>query len=322
MVASKIIIRFLLFAIIVLLFPYCSGKKESKSLSPSGVATDGGGIPQQSASPGGQPVSIGSGKASVLIVPSIPSRLDPPRAVVTSPPGSTRNISWRINGKDGPDDERLDPGQFEKGDRIQAVVKWVEGNTAKIITSREVTVGNSPPTLGEVRLDRMNPVTGGTVHAIVASNDMDGDKLSLVYQWYVDDKEVPGGGDLLSLNGVRKGSWIHFRVEARDEDRPSPWKFSPKYKVVNSLPVVRSALPPTIPSDRKFVYRIVAEDPDGDALTYRLAKSPPGVVLNGSSLEWQIPQEYIGKNVEIVVNISDGDGGTTQLNINMTVREK
>jgi hypothetical protein len=321
MVAFRIIIRFLLVAIIALLFPYCSGKKEPISLPPSGVPTAGG-IPQQPTSQGGQTSSIGSGKASVLIIPSIPSRLDPPRAVVALPPGAVRTISWRINGMDGPEGERLDPGQFGKGDRIQAVVKWVEGGAAKIITSREVGVGNSPPTLGEVKLDRMNPVTGGTVHAIVASNDMDGDKLSFVYQWYADDKEVPGNGDVLSLNGIRKGSWIHVRVEARDEDRPGPWKFSPKYQVVNSLPVVKSALPPTIPSDRKFVYRIVAEDPDGDTLTYRLVKSPPGVVLNGPALEWQIPQEYIGKNVEIVVNISDGAGGTTQLNINMTVREK
>jgi hypothetical protein len=46
------------------------------------------------------------------------------------------------------------------------------------------------------------------------------------------------------------------------------------------------------------------------------------MVLNGQTLEWQVPQEYIGRNVAIVVKIADGYGGVTRLDINKTVRDK
>jgi hypothetical protein len=83
---------------------------------------------------------------------------------------------------------------------------------------------------------------------------------------------------------------------------------------------VKSDLPKELPPDRKYVYRIVAEDADGDALSYSLTKGPPGMRLSGATLEWQVPDAYIGTNVEAVVVISDGDGGQTVQNISMTIQ--
>ena len=115
--------------------------------------------------------------------------------------------------------------------------------------------------------------------------------MTFKYKWYVNDLPVAGNSDSLVLTGVKKGSWVHVSVTPNDGFADGAWKDSPRYQVVNALPVVKSALPKELPPGRRFIYRIVAEDPDGDPLTYTLTKAPPGMVLRGETLEWQVPEE-------------------------------
>jgi hypothetical protein len=42
--------------------------------------------------------------------------------------------------------------------------------------------------------------------------------------------------------------------------------------------------------------------------------------ISGSTLEWQVPPEFLGTNVEAVVVISDGDGGQTVQTVSMTIQ--
>jgi len=322
--ALSVASRLLVALAAALLLPHCTGKTEPPA---SGISAQTGvrGTPAPGGAAGAQATSGEIETLTVRVIPSTPSRLDPPKAVVAAgsdAPHSTYTVTWRINGNEGPDGERLAPDRFTRGDRIQAVVKWNAGGVEKQASSREVSAVDSPPTLGEIRLDPLAPVTGGTVRVVYAEDDLDGEKVPSKCRWYVDDKEVPGTGEVLSLKGVRKGSWVHARVETAGVNGPGPWRYSTKCMVVNSPPVVRSSLPLTVPADRRFVYRIAAEDPDGDPLTYTLEKGPPGMTLAGPTLEWQVPPDYLGRNAEIAVRIADGSGGATRLDINMTVREK
>ncbi|NNG47942.1 MAG: hypothetical protein HKM86_12635 [Deltaproteobacteria bacterium] len=186
--------------------------------------------------------------------------------------------------------------------------------------TREIVARNCPPELGDVRLEPKAPMTGSKMKIVAVSDDIDGDSVTMKYKWFVDDKEVPGEeGKELTLTGVKKGSWIHVQVSTSDGTAEGPWKYSPRYQVVNSLPVVKSTLPAEVPPDRKFSYQIKAEDPDGDVLTYTLVKSPEGMVLSGTTLTWNVPDEILGKMVEVVVNISDGDGGQTICTLSMNI---
>ncbi|MEW6719792.1 MAG: hypothetical protein AB1346_05030, partial [Thermodesulfobacteriota bacterium] len=85
-------------------------------------------------------------------------------------------------------------------------------------------------------------------------------------------------------------------------------------------PVVRSEMPKELAPGRKFVYRIEAEDPDGDALAYTLKSGPPGMSLSGNVLEWQVPDGFLGQEVAAVVEISDGRDSRTVQNITMTIQ--
>jgi hypothetical protein len=136
----------------------------------------------------------------------------------------------------------------------------------------------------------------------------------------VNDLPVAGESESLTLTGVKKGSWVHVTVHPNDGFADGAWRDSPRYQVVNGLPVVKSVVPKELTPERRFIYRIVADDPDGDPLTYALTKAPSGMVLRGETLEWQVPEESIGANVNAVVIISDNDGGQTVQSISMTIQ--
>ena len=258
-----------------------------------------------------------------FVVPVTPSRAVPPSLSLKSTRGGSvevLSVQWFVNGIENDSAPRLAPSRFQRGDRIGAVASLRLDGSDVVVTTREVVAGNAPPAVADVRIEPRAPVAGGTVTAVVQGQDPDGDPLTFRYRWYADNVALPGGEATLRLDGVKRGAWIHAAVTPNDGFGDGAWRESPRYLVVNALPLVKSALPEQLPPTRHFVYRIAAEDPDGDPLTYTLAKGPPGMVLVGDTLDWQVPDEYIGKPVEAVVQISDDRGGTTEQNITMTVQ--
>lgn len=299
------------------------GKKEGQS--PQGAPTSPG-IPSGNTTGGNRqgssPVSS-SGGFSVFVVPTSPSRIAPPAVSVKSPPkqgAEVLNVRWFVNGSEKENGPQLSPSGFQRGDKIRANVILRAGGEEILLTTPEVVAVNALSGVADVRLEPQAPTAGSTIRAAVQARDPDGDPLTFRYQWHVNDSLVAGNGDSLTLTGVKKGSWVQVTVTPNDGFADGAWRDSPRYQVVNGLPVVKSVLPKELPPGRRFIYRIVAEDPDGDPLTYTLTKAPPGMVLRGEALEWQVPEESIGANVNAVVVISDNDGGQTVQNISMTIQ--
>jgi len=264
-----------------------------------------------------------SGGFSVSVVPSSPSRIAPPTISVKSPPNKGAEVlfvRWFVNGGEQESGPLLSPSGFQRGDRIRATVNLRAGGGEILLATPEVVAVNALPVVTDVRIEPQAPTSGSTVRAIPQAQDADGDFLKFKYGWYVNDSPVAGSGDLLALTGVKKGSWVHVTMTPNDGLADGAWRDSPRYQVVNALPVVKSVLPKELSPGRRFIYRIVAEDPDGDPLTYTLANAPPGMLLRGETLEWQVPEESIGMSVEAVVVISDNDGGRTVQNISMTIQ--
>jgi hypothetical protein len=215
---------------------------------------------------------------------------------------------------------KLPSSEFRRGDRIQAIVTIREGGKEFAVTTREAQAVNSPPFATRARLEPQNPVSGSTVRAVAESADPDGDLVKFRYEWYVNDTRVPGDSETLVLKEVKRGSRIHAKAIPNDGAADGAWVESPRYEVVNGLPVVKSEVPKELPPGRDFKYRIEAHDPDGDPLTYALKSGPDGAVMNGSTLEWKVPEEQIGRPVEFTVEISDGKDGNTVQTISMMVQ--
>ena len=261
---------------------------------------------------------------SVVVAPSSPSRIAPPSVSVKSPPGQgveILSVKWLVNGaetKGGP----LAPSRFQRGDRIRAVVKLRVGGGGEILlTTTEVVAVNALPAVADVRIEPLSPITGSEVRAVVKAQDPDGDPLTFKYQWYVDNLVVPGGGDSLILKGVKKGSLVHVAVTPNDGFADGAWKYSPRYQVLNALPVVKSQPPKTVPPSRVLIHTIVAEDPDGDPLTYTLVKWPEGMVLSGATLTWEVSDRDLDRSAEVVIRISDNDGASTVLTMILNPRK-
>lgn len=297
--------------------PAC-GKKEGGG-DPAGVpgiSAVGVGRPGQGSTP-----ATGA-RHQVDLDPLIPSRITPPGVTVRPSPGQVKEVTavrWYVNGAEAEVGPRLSPSAFRRGDRILAAVTLRVDGVDTLATTREVLAGNSPPSAAGVRMEPENPVSGGTVRVTSGGSDADGDAVKVRYEWYVDNVLAHGNDEKVVLKGVKKGSLVHVKAIPNDGIVDGAWEETPRYRVVNGLPVVKSQVPKEIPADGRFVYRIEAEDPDGDPLTYSLKKGPPGMVLSGSTLEWQVPEGFFGRPVEIVTEISDGEGTTVQ-NISMTVQ--
>ena len=271
---------------------------------------------------GSIPVSS-SGGFSVFVVPSSPSRITPPSVSVQSPPKQGADVllvRWFVNGGEQESGPALSPSRFQRGDRIRANVKLRVVGGEILLGTPEVSAANALPVVTDVRIEPRAPTSGSTVKAITQGQDADGDSLKFKYKWYVNDLPVAGESESLVLNGVRKGAWVHVSVTPNDGFADGAWKVSSRYQVVNGPPVVKSPAPATIPPSMMLRHTIVAVDPDGDPMTFTLSKGPPGMILKGSTIEWQVPESAIGTRVEVVVTISDGDGGQTVQTFTMTIQ--
>jgi len=263
------------------------------------------------------------GGFSIAVAPSTPSRIAPPSVSVKSPPGqgaSILEVRWFVNGEEQGGGQTLSASQFKRGDRIHAVVKLRAGGEENLLKTIEVVAANALPDVADLRIEPEAPANGRSIRAIAQARDPDGDPLTLRYQWKIDGVPTTGETDSLILRGAGKGAWVHVTATPNDGFGDGAWRESPSYQVVNSPPVVRSAAPTSVPPSLFFRHTIVAEDPDGDPVTYRLSKGPGGMTLSGSTLEWQVPEESIGNLVEAVVTISDDDGGQAVHTLSMTIR--
>jgi hypothetical protein len=301
------------------------GKKDGDSshAPPAGPVASTGGASDAKEGKGGAGSSADGYSAS--IVPSSPSRITLPSISVKLPPGKEAEVSevqWLVNGTGVWKGQTLPADRFRRGDKIQAIVKIHTPPGERSYSTSEVVAINALPAVVLARIEPKAPTTGSMVRVIAEGRDPDGDPVAFGYKWFVDDAVVPGDADSFLLKGVKKGSWVHAAVASNDGFADGAWRYSSRHQVANAPPVVKNPPPSEVPPSRLLKHTIVAEDPDGDPLTYVLEKSPPGVALDGSTLTWQVPPDFLGKNALIVVLISDNDGGSTRVTFNLTIREK
>ncbi len=200
-----------------------------------------------------------------------------------------------------------------RGDSVQ--VKTVAGD--REILSNTVTIANTPPEIKSVTLlpDVFKP--GDTLHVDVVAADVDGDDVSLGYEWSKNG-EPAGTGNSIEQHIGRGDVFIVTVTPFDGTDYGKPMVV--RREMRNLPPLIEQHDDFTLQGSL-YTYQVRATDPDGDTLTFSLDSPAPGMTIDPASglLAWNVPNEFKGKqNVMIVVN--DGNGGIARYSLQITIQ--
>lgn len=222
---------------------------------------------------------------------------------------SDLSFQWIVNGAEieGATKDVLNYPELKKGDRVQVRV-LVKGKHALI--SEPLTISNMIPGIQKAKVVPRTPKKGDDLKVEAETFDGDGDRVSLMYEWSLNGERISEKSELLktSVLSIKRGDKLSVKITPTDgqqEGEPvsiysiianSPPKVSPQIKAeFNGL---------------VYTSKIIAEDPEGDTLTYTLKKAPEGMTIDSKSgvITWQVKPEDKGEH-EITVSVSDGQGG-------------
>jgi hypothetical protein len=207
----------------------------------------------------------------------------------------------------------LQPGPYRGGDVVFAeVVPADAGSQGAPFRTDAVTIGAPAPAVSGVALSPQSPSIGD----IITASPAGGGAPSFRYQWYVngDTAGNPSPENTFDTRNLKKRDSVSVAMTAIDGTRSSGAVRSGMVFLQNRKPEILSSAPESLQGSA-YSYQVVAKDPDGDVLTYRLEQAPAGMTINESSglIQWSLKKDtmYAGRNEAVVrVVADDGDGGT------------
>jgi hypothetical protein len=224
----------------------------------------------------------------------------------------TYRHQWRINGQSIASQSHgtLSSSAIKRGDRLSVDVTPFDGTVEGLPIRVESTVGNALPEITQLILEPAEVRMGTSVKAEVIGTDADQDPIEYRFRWWRNNSEV-ADGDLHELDtaGFAKGDTIVVEVTPSDPTSKGKSKISKPIMILNSAPTITSA-PPTKIDKGRFIYAVVANDPDGDPLTYALEVAPSGMKIDKGTgrIEWSLTGKLAG-NHKVRVTATDDEQG-------------
>jgi len=217
---------------------------------------------------------------------------------------SDAKIEWLVNGQltQSPLSSQFNARETKKGDKVQAKA-IIDG---KEIMSDIIEIENAPPEITRVKILPEIFKPGDTLNVEVSGSDIDGDDVTIAYEW-TKNGEPAGNGKRLEIP-LKRGDKISVRITPFDGELYGP-------AVILDRGIKN--MPPMIIDDKKFsfdgkvyTHQINATDPDGDTLTYSLKTAPAEMTIEPSTglVHWNVPLEFKGKTTA-TVSVTDSHGG-------------
>ncbi len=206
--------------------------------------------------------------------------------------------------------------QFVKGDDIAVTIKC-NGQEGTAL----VKIDNSPPSVLSVSLSPDDIHAGVDIQVKPVGYDPDGDDVSFNYIWSVNGNEIANDSPILSGDHVKRGDKIALTVIPYDREGKGAPFASQNMVIPNGAPRILSSPPQEIHGD-VYTYRVIAEDPDGDPMTFSLVSAPSGMTIDSNTgmISWPISQEASGNHViEIAVQDRDGLKTTQKYTLSITL---
>jgi hypothetical protein len=250
-----------------------------------------------------------TGSFPVKILPESPTAMTDLQ-VVFSCAGKNVAYEWRTNNQILADETKgwLSKKQFAKGDEVAATVRCggSEGTAS-------VTIGNSPPSVLSVPFSPNDIHTGVDITVNPEGYDPDGDTVGFNYKWSVNGDEIADDSPILTGDHFKRGDKVALTVVPYDSEGTGTPFASQNIVIPNGAPRILSS-PPQRVQGGVYTYRVVADDPDGDPLTYSLVTSPDGMTIDSRTgeIKWPITEKSSGDHIIEVVVQDPGGMKTTQ----------
>jgi len=186
------------------------------------------------------------------------------------------------------------------------------------VRSNNVVIGNTPPELGDVTLLPVTTAQGESLAVSASASDDDDDKVTIQYNWTVND--LPAGNGENLNRALKRNDSVRVEVVAHDGQAYGE-------KVVLSRTIANH--PPVFIEHQDFtynggavVYRARALDADGDQVTFTLASPVAGMSIdtNTGNVMWNVPAGFRGEQPVTIV-ADDGHLGAVQYTVTFTIRE-
>jgi len=307
----------------------CGGGDEAPARAAGGATAQS---PRDaSATPDATPPPAGEGANAAPVIRRV--RLDPPdpasgetvAAVVEAEDRDGDPVSldyeWRVKGRvAGGNEPRLLLLGASRRDLVEVVVTPSDGERRGEPVRAETRVRNRAPELQAVQIEPSGTITGSDDIVLrPRARDVDGDELMFEYRWTVNGRSLDHGGPVLETDRLQRGDVVQVTVTANDGDETSDPIRTPELRVANGVPRISSR--PEVPEEgRPFSYRVRAEDPDGDRLSFSLEEAPPGMDINPVSGEitWR-PQADAEGPAPVRIRVEDMQGGEALQEFELTL---
>ena len=256
------------------------------------------------------------GDFSLSIVPISPRTTDCLQAVLGNVRGSM-TYRWERNGKliVGADTLQLCGERLAKRDVITFTAAGASGTQ-----SSSVTVANTAPRVARLYWRPANVKRGIDLVAAPEGFDPDGDAVSFRYRWLINGVEMVGTlSNVLPGAGFRGGDRIVVEVTPLDGEQEGEVYKSGELTVGNSPPRIVTTAPNTVVGET-YIYEVKAEDPDGEALVYRLENAPKGMTIDAATgrIEWPLAEVPDGSHaIKVVVQDPPGATNTQEFSLDL-----
>ncbi|MBT9177227.1 MAG: putative serine protease HtrA [Firmicutes bacterium] len=179
-----------------------------------------------------------------------------------------------------------------------------------------VTVGSVPPRIASLAVNATRIYRGQQVSITVTAQDPDGDTLN--YAYHVSGGHVVGTGPTVTWHAPASAGTYEIVVTVSDGTGNTVSR-SLYVLVANRVPVIDGVTlnPTTILRGQHVSIITLANDPDGDSLTFSYRVTGGTIQGTGANVTWIAPN--VGGTYSITVTVTDGHGGTVDRSVEATV---
>ncbi len=262
------------------------------------------------------PAAVTSASYSLEIIPADASRNSTLSLITKGFELKDAKIEWLVNGDSvaSPSPEWLKLSEVKKGSNVQAKATIQD----KEIFSNTILIKNAPPEISKIKFTPEIFKPGDVLGVDVAGNDIDGDKVTFIYEW-TKNKE-PAGSDKQIGAPIKRGDKISVKITPFDgEAYGKPIVLQRDVK--NVSPIINEHTNFNF-NGKTYTYQVNATDPDEDTLTYSLKSAPANMAIDPKTgaIRWDVPPDVKGKTT-FTVSVTDGNGGEATQSLTFEIKQ-